>query len=117
MTDQHLSTERLFEASEGIDFLADEISHLRDCSDCREVLSLLTRYKRQRLQKLANGSIAHHVPLAELWNYGQGSEIDGTYHTHLLGCELCAGVLGVCRKTSSLREVLKKLKDSGLNIE
>src|SRR6476660_1497407 len=94
---EHVSTERLFEASEDGDLSADELTHLRECSDCREVLSVLTRYNRLRLQKLASGSVSQHIPLPDLWLHGNASEIDGIYLMHLQGCELCIGTLALCR--------------------
>src|SRR6476660_9058544 len=93
MNADHVSTECLFEASKGGELATAEVSHVRDCSECLEVLVLLTRHSRLRIQKLASGSISHHVPLADLWLHGRGSEMDGTYRTHLIGCAVCSGKL------------------------
>jgi len=114
---EHISTERVFEACEGADMVPEELTHVRACTECLDVLSLVTRYKRLRFQKLASGSIAHHVPLVELWLYGRGSKIDDTYRMHLIDCEFCMGSLGLCRDASALREVMQALKRSAMRIE
>jgi len=114
MTTEHVSTERLYD---DIGLTPDEVAHVRDCSGCREVLTVLTRHKRLRLQKLASGSAAQHVPLAELWQHRRGKDIDGTYRTHLGGCELCTDILDLCRRFASLQEVIPVLKKYGVKIE
>jgi len=114
MKTEHVSTERLYD---DIGLTPDEVAHVRDCSGCREVLTVLTRHKRLRFQKLARGSVAHHVPLAELWQYRSGKDIDGTYQTHLNGCELCTDVLELCRSVASLREVIPVLKKYSVKFE
>jgi len=117
MSADHILTEQVFKAAEGIDLTEAEIGHLRGCADCREVLSVLTRHNRLRLQKLAVGSLRDHLPIAEIWGHARGSDIDGVYQNHLGKCDQCTDVLAFCRVSTSLRQVIQMLKDRGLKIE
>src|SRR4051794_15676057 len=123
MNAEHISAERLYEAAEGIDLQSAPLEHLRNCAPCQEILRIMTRHIKTRLQnehwpRSADGvNPAIHVSLVQLWLYRRGTETEARHRAHILACGRCRSVLAICRRAESIQDTLQELTEQGFEIE
>jgi len=120
MSNEHIPSDRLHEAAEGLGLDTTDVEHLRNCLECRAVLRVITRLSIQRLRgteppEIAIDSDGSHPGLGRLWNHAHGSETIDEDTKHISQCERCVGILWICRSGKPLEEIVQLLKEHGFD--
>jgi len=59
-----------------------------------------------------------HIPAASLWEYSRDlTSLPETHSDHLKACDHCISILGLCRISTSLDHLLRRLKDERIPFE
>src|SRR3954462_4557364 len=109
MQDPHIPIVRLQvaaeELAEGLRLNPKDSEHLRNCPDCRKMLTTLIRHSATAGSMIFRSIGPEHLPIRQLWDYARGIEIDTPAVQHLTSCKDCLGVVKFCRSEPSFHQL------------